>query len=36
MRPTDPLTIKILTDAHVEVLRGARRVPARRRTPRTN
>ena len=36
MRPSDPLTVKMLTDAHVEVLRGARRPPARRRTPRAN
>jgi hypothetical protein len=35
MRPSDPTTIKILTDAHIEVLRGGRR-PIRRPTPRGN
>jgi hypothetical protein len=35
MRPSDPTTIKILTDAHVEMLRGGRR-PVRRPTPRGN
>jgi hypothetical protein len=34
MRPSDPETIKILTEAHVEALRGGRRRPADRRTPR--
>ena len=37
MRPSDPLTLKILTDAHVEVLRGGPPGPRRaRRTPRSN
>jgi hypothetical protein len=36
MRPSDPTTIKILNDAHVEILRGARRPAPQRRTPRTN
>jgi hypothetical protein len=36
MRPSDPVTVKMLTDAHVEVLRGARRPSARRRAPRSN
>ena len=37
MRPWDPATLKILTDAHVEALRGggARRRGARR-VPRRN
>jgi hypothetical protein len=37
MRPSDPTTIKILNDAHVELLRGARRLPPqKRRSPRSN
>jgi len=35
MRPWDPETVKILTDAHVESLRGRRR-PLGRRRPRPN
>ena len=35
MRPWDPETVKILNDAHVEMLRGRRRPPVRRR-PRPN
>ncbi len=36
MRPPIPELTKILTDAHVEILRGSRPRPATRRTPRTN
>jgi hypothetical protein len=35
MRPSDHVTTKILSDAHVEHLRG-RRAPARRKTARAN
>lgn len=35
MRPSDHVTTKILSDAHVEHLRG-RRAPARRTTARPN
>jgi hypothetical protein len=36
MRPSDPTTVKILSDAHVESLRGGARRPATRRVPRRN
>ena len=37
MRPSDPTTIKILSDAHVESLRGGgRRRAGLRRVPRRN
>ena len=36
MRPTDPEAVKILTEAHVESLRGGRRRAATHRVPRTN
>ena len=36
MRPCDPATIKILSDAHVELLRGGARSGAARRVPRRN
>jgi hypothetical protein len=36
MRPWDEASVKILTDAHVEILRGGRRRPALRRVPRGN
>ena len=36
MRPSDPITTKILSDAHVEVLRGGRRRSTARRLPRGN
>jgi hypothetical protein len=36
MRPSDPQTVKILTEAHVEALRGGRLRPANRRAPRAN
>jgi hypothetical protein len=29
MRPSDPVTTKILSDAHVELLRGRRKPPKR-------
>ena len=35
MRPSDPLFIKLVTDARVEQLRGSR-TPRRRRSPRSN
>ena len=35
MRPSDPVTTKILSDAHLEHLRG-RRLPAKRRSARAN
>jgi len=35
MRLSDPVTTKILTDAHIEALRG-RRLPRRRRSARSN
>jgi hypothetical protein len=35
MRPSDPVTTKILSDAHVEQLRG-RRLPRRPRSARGN
>ena len=36
LRPWYPELTKILTDAHVEILRGERRRPATRRRPRQN
>jgi hypothetical protein len=36
MRPSDPQAIKILAEAHVEALRGGRRRPPFRRSPRSN
>jgi hypothetical protein len=36
MRPSDPTTIKLLNDAHLEVLRGGRKPLLRRRPPRVN
>ena len=36
MRPNDPATVKILVEAHVESLRGGRRRPWHRRSPRAN
>jgi hypothetical protein len=36
MRPWDPQAVKLLADAHVEILRGGRRRPALRRLPRRN
>ena len=36
MRPSDPHTVKILAEAHVETLRGGRRRDPRRRIPRPN
>jgi hypothetical protein len=36
MRPWDPQSVKILTDAHVELLRGGRTRPPLRRSPRRN
>jgi hypothetical protein len=36
MRPSDPSTIKILSDAHVESLRGGARRRGTRRVPRRN
>jgi len=36
MRPSDPNAVRILTDAHVEQLRGGRLRPASRRVPRRN
>jgi hypothetical protein len=36
MRPWDPQAVKILTDAHVEILRGGNRRPVGRRLPRSN
>ena len=36
MRPVTPELTKILTDAHVEILRGQRPLPSRRRPPRRN
>jgi len=35
MRPSDAVTTKILSDAHVELLRGRRKPPLRP-TPRAN
>ena len=35
MRPSDPVTTKILSDAHIEQLRG-RRLPRRPRSARPN
>jgi hypothetical protein len=35
LRPSDAVTTKILSDAHVELLRGRRKPPLRR-TPRAN
>jgi hypothetical protein len=35
IRPSDPMTTKILSDAHVELLRGRRR-PTPRKAPRGN
>jgi hypothetical protein len=35
MRPSDHLSMKLIHDAHVELLRGRRR-PALRRAPRAN
>jgi hypothetical protein len=29
MRPSDPVTTKILSDAHIELLRGRRKPPKR-------
>jgi hypothetical protein len=36
MRPWDPQAVKILTDAHVELLRGGAVRPTARRLPRRN
>jgi hypothetical protein len=36
MRPVDANAMKILTEAHVETLRGGARRPASRRLPRRN
>jgi hypothetical protein len=36
MRPWTPELVKIITDAHVEMMRGGRRRPAGRRIPRAN
>ena len=36
MRPWDPQSVKILTEAHLEQLRGGARRPVTRRLPRTN
>jgi hypothetical protein len=36
MRPSDQETTKILSDAHVEFLRGVGRRPAKRKAPRAN
>ncbi len=36
MRPWDPQTVKILTEAHVELLRGGRTRPPARRLHRRN
>lgn len=36
MRPMDVQSVKILTNAHLELLRGGRIRPAHRRSPRTN
>ena len=36
MRLLDPYTAKILSDARLEILRGGRRIPVRRRPPRSN
>jgi hypothetical protein len=36
MRPSDPNMTKILTEAHVEVLRGGRPRPAARKLARRN
>ncbi len=36
MRPWDPQAVKILNDAHLEILRGGRRRPVTRRVPRSN
>jgi hypothetical protein len=35
-RPLDPVTFRMLTDAHLEVLRGGRPRPVKRRVPRRN
>jgi hypothetical protein len=35
MRPSDPLFVKLSTDAHIETLRG-RRLPRRLRSTRSN
>ncbi len=29
MRPSDPLSTKLITDAHIELLRGRRKAPKR-------
>ena len=34
-RPSDPVTTKFVSDAHVELLRGSRK-PAPRKAPRAN
>jgi hypothetical protein len=36
LRPSDPYAVKMLTDAHVELLRGGAKRPAARRLPRRN
>jgi hypothetical protein len=36
LRPLDPETLRLLTEAHLEVLRGGRRRPPLRRVPRRN
>lgn len=36
MRPWTPEAVKFLTEAHVETLRGGRRRPIERRSPRRN
>jgi hypothetical protein len=36
MRLSDPQMMKLLNDAHLEVLRGGRVRPPQRRAPRTN